>query len=182
MSTASFQQLKAIVIAQSYDDDWYQACREWVVTNIDYSEDLSGVCVCGQTGLHELYTIHNNYTGAYLSPIGSKCINHFGQQSMDDDVDYLRSLLQLSTLSYSQQTFDYARQKEGPLNRKFLQRLLDEDVFEPSGYNDYDSDNDVHFLLRMFNARTDLSDARTRKADVLVRGLVRWSQRELKAM
>lgn len=150
MSTANFPTLVGAVISASVANDWATAKTEWDVTEVEEDPDGDGVCVCGQMGLRSLFTISNRRNGSELFPIGSHCVNQFGEQSLDRSVTVLGDLLRLrQAIRDGKQitlTSDY-------FTRALLEELYDEGAFPANKWNGWDGERDYLFLLDMFNKR-----------------------------
>ena len=78
------------VVSQSMSDTWEDARTEWNICGWkDNGVDCNDWddCVCGHHGIRFAYTIRNLYTGNIIEPVGSKCINLFESEEMDDEID-----------------------------------------------------------------------------------------------
>lgn len=78
--------LEKAVIGASRSDFWEGARYEWYMWDC---EEGSGECVCGQKGLRYLYTIRNKCTQRLLYPIGSVCIDYFGDEKLSTQRKYM---------------------------------------------------------------------------------------------
>jgi hypothetical protein len=168
MAGENFEALRHVVVGSSEADRWDTAVLEWRV--IDLREDSAGegVCVCGQQNLVKLFTIRNSRNGEELFPIGSRCINHFGQQDLDRDVSLLGDLLKLR-----------ASLQEGVrvtltgefFSRAMLEYFYDSNVFFADNWNGGDSESEYLFILKMFNKhdKDSISGPQRRKVNVLLR-------------
>jgi hypothetical protein len=167
MTTANFQALRAAVLASSSADEWATAVHEWEVVEVDEDPALRGVCVCGQTGLHYLFTIRNHRNSATLHPIGSSCVNHFGRADLDREVDVLPKLFKILTASVNGQRITLTSEF---FSRVVLEYLYDGGAFTPDQYNNADGASDYEFLLKMFNKKKkeDITSPQQRKISVLL--------------
>lgn len=163
MTTDSFRSLVAAVVASSKADIWSAAVQEWVVTNVEDDPDQNGVCVCGQTGLGQLFTIKNRLNGVELFPIGSVCVNKFEQADLDRQVTVFAQLLGLRTALREGKevilTSEY-------FSRALLEYFFHEDVFQANKWNGNDAENDYNFLVDMFNKRDKDSLSRKQNAKI----------------
>lgn len=83
------EQLKDTVLARSLTNDWDEArMTEWGVAEYDYNEDGTA-CVCGQEDIKHVFAIRNVRNGNQICPIGSVCINHFGNKTMTESAKIL---------------------------------------------------------------------------------------------
>jgi hypothetical protein len=78
------QQLKDAVIAKSKSKILEEAVLEWSITG-NYDCEDGETCVCGKEHIKSYSDIFNINTREVLTPIGSDCINHFGNQKLKDD-------------------------------------------------------------------------------------------------
>jgi hypothetical protein len=90
METKHLEILKTKVIRLSVGKDWNVAKKEWrgVLKKLAAIED-NEECECTYTPLVFLYEIRNIKNGATMYPIGSKCIKHFGDDALDQDLTCL---------------------------------------------------------------------------------------------
>lgn len=163
MSTASFAALAQAVIASSVGSHWSSAVLEWEVTDVDHDPRRRGVCVCGQTGLADLFTISNLRNGAVLHPIGSTCVNQFGRADLDRQVNVLGDLLRLRLALEAGDGVDLSSRF---FSRALLAYLRDAGVFTPDQWNHGNGDRDYDFLLEMFNKRNKEEITRRQHAKI----------------
>ncbi|OII28860.1 hypothetical protein BIV03_00995 [Curtobacterium sp. MCBA15_016] len=168
MAGENFEALRQVVVGASETDRWDTAVLEWRV--IDLREDAAGegVCVCGQQNLVKLFTIRNSRNGRELFPIGSRCINHFGQQDLDRDVSLLGDLL---TLRAALQDGALVTLTGEYFSRAMLEYFYDNDVFFADAWNGGDSEQEYLFMLKMFNKhdKDAITKPQRRKVSVLLR-------------
>ena len=113
------------------------------------------------------FFIRNIKNGNELYPIGSTCINKFDRDDLDYEVsvyeDMFRLIRAVENSEYIELTSEY-------FSRKLLGYLLDNDAFEPNEYNDFDGENDYHFMLEMFNKRNkdEIYASRQRKINAII--------------
>lgn len=150
MTTGSFDALATAVVGASVASQWAPAVLEWQIVGVEQDPDAGGVCVCGQTGLVQLFTIRNQHNDARLFPIGSKCINQFGRADLDRDVNLLPRLLHLREALDTHQRVDLTSEH---FSRAVLAYLHEQGAFPPDRWNGNDGGNDYQFLLTMFNKR-----------------------------
>jgi hypothetical protein len=82
-----FTQLVREVLPLSTSDDWNIARKEWeIIWKEVWSVDDGITCVCGYVGLVYVYKLRNVLNGNILYPIGSVCIEHFKNDTMDQVV------------------------------------------------------------------------------------------------
>lgn len=165
-------QLVVEVVRNSEGTDWDSAVDEWQVESMEVQTSSSGVCVCGKTGLRYCYVIVNTVNDSRLHPIGSECINHFGNPTMNNEAEFLRRLSDLRALPQWNLTF-YRVKDEKILSRKFIEALHSRDFFTPNRYNGGNGSKDFHFYLKMFNAR-GMSPKQEVKADLITQNL--WTE------
>lgn len=165
MSGHYFGALQKAVVDASRSTSWMGAVGEWEVTGLEEHPQAAGICVCGKTGLLCLYTIHNPVTGETLFPIGSVCVNLFGVDELDADVDVLKRLFQIRTAILAGKTLELTTEY---FSRAVLADLWENGAFPPNDYNRRNGDNDYKFLLDMFNQRHELTVPEEKKVWVLV--------------
>ncbi len=72
------------VIYSSESNKWESAAKEWKV--IYYGEDEGNTCICGKEEIKYISRIFNRFNGNELYPIGSRCINKFKSEEMNEDI------------------------------------------------------------------------------------------------
>lgn len=168
MAGENFEALRYVVVGSSEADQWDTAVLEWRV--IDLREDPAGegVCVCGQQNLVKLFRIQNSRNGEELFPIGSHCINHFGQRDLDRDVSLLADLL---TLRAALQDGVHITLTGEYFSRAMLEYFNDNDVFFADAWNGGDSEGEYLFMVKMFNKhdKDAITGPQRRKVSVLLR-------------
>lgn len=146
--TSQFERLKAAVLAASESRTWQGAVLEWSMAGLQEDPTESGICVCGQQGLVKLFTITNAKNGGVLFPIGSSCIGFFEREDLNEEISILEGLAKLRNALNAREHItldaDY-------FSRKLLNHFHDAGAFTPDFYNDNDGENDLEFLLTMFN-------------------------------
>lgn len=163
MTTDSFRSLVSAVVASSQAGSWRAAVQEWVVTDVEDDPDQQGICVCGQTGLGQLFTIKNRLNGAELFPIGSVCVNKFEQADLDRQVTVFAELLTLRKAIREGKTISLTSEF---FSRALLEYFFHQDVFQPNQWNGQDAENDYEFLVDMFNKRDKDAISTKRKAKI----------------
>lgn len=150
MTTDSFRSLVAAVVGSSRAGSWGSAVREWIVTNVEDDPHQQGVCVCGQTGLGQLFTIKNKLNGAELFPIGSVCVNKFEQEDLNRQVTVFAQLLGLRKAIREGRTITLTSEY---FSRALLEYLFHQDAFQPNQWNGNDGESDYEFMVDMFNKK-----------------------------
>lgn len=89
MVSQKFLILKKIVIEKSEADDWELAKKEWYVFDYEKNNKIKGTCKCTQEDLVHQYRIKNYKNSKELFPIGSRCINHFQEAEMEEQMKRL---------------------------------------------------------------------------------------------
>ena len=87
MASYYYQNLIKSVLEASTTDKWEIAVREWDIVDCQEDEKHLSECVCGKENLRYLFTIRNRKTGISLYPIGSTCIEKFGRDDLDSEVN-----------------------------------------------------------------------------------------------
>ena len=87
MTSYYYQNLIKSVLEASTTDKWEIAVREWDIVDCQEDEKHLSECVCGKENLRYLFTIRNRKTGISLYPIGSTCIEKFGRDDLDSEVN-----------------------------------------------------------------------------------------------
>lgn len=164
MTSANFAALRSTVIAESTAGTWDQALHEWELADLDRDPQGRGICVCGQTGLVDLYTIANRNNGHTLFPIGSSCIHIFGREDLDRNASVLSGLLRLRSAYATGERIELTGKY---FSRAILEHLHDAGVFIPNQWNGGNGRRDYEFLLRMFNKRDKDAITRPQRAKIL---------------
>lgn len=163
MTADSFKSLVSAVIAPSRASSWSAAVQEWVVTDVEDDPDQAGICVCGQTGLGQLFTITNRLNGAVLFPIGSVCVNKFEQEDLDRQVTVFAQLLGLRKSLREGKNITLTSEY---FSRALLEHFFHQDVFQPNQWNGNDGESDYEFMVDMFNKRDKDSISTRQKAKI----------------
>lgn len=158
------------VLANSNSAKFIDAATEWRVVGVAIDDSCSGECICGKEQLKYLFKIRNVYNGNILYPIGSSCIEKFGQQELSSDVKICEQEIKL-----------YQRFKNGEFvkltteffSRRLIEHLFLQNAFPASEYNNQNGENDYEFLVKMFNARTTPTDKQQKKINALIVGPIR---------
>ncbi len=113
------------------------------------------------------YTIKNEENGNELYPIGSTCINKFERDDLNYEVSVYEDMFRLIR---AVENNEYIELNSEYFSRKLLGYLLDNDVFEPNEYNNFDGENDYNFMLEMFNKRNkdEIYGSRKRKINAII--------------
>lgn len=157
MTSDRFEALVRAVVDASVSKTWSVAVDEWRVVELEEDPSGQGVCVCGKTELVRLFTIENEFNGSTLYPIGSVCVNKFGRQELDQQVNVYSDLLRLRNGIRDGERITLTSDW---FSRAALEWLFAEGAFAPNQWNGFDEERDVDFLLEMFNKRN--KDAITR--------------------
>lgn len=134
---------------------WDAARLTWRVTGMSEDDETIGECVCGQTGLRYLYTITDCRTGAELNPIGSDCIEHFGDPELISAASDLADLAALKRVVSVNGVVDLKRD----FTRRRLATLERRRMITPAEFE---------FLVAMFNRRREMTVNQGRWADSLM--------------
>ena len=101
MASYYYQNLIKSVLEASTTDKWEIAVREWDIVDCQEDEKHLSECVCGKENLRYLFTIRNRKTGISLYPIGSTCIEKFGRDDLDSEVNVQLDMYHLVCLLYT---------------------------------------------------------------------------------
>lgn len=134
---------------------WDAARMSWRVSGMSEDVESVGECVCGQTGLRYLYNIADSRTGAELYPIGSDCIEHFGDPELMSAASDLADLAALKRAVMVNGTTDLKRD----FTRRRLATLERRRMITPAEFE---------FLIAMFNRRREMTVNQGRWADSLM--------------
>lgn len=137
----NYEVLKNAVLAKSSSDDFGEASDEWKVVSMYKSKDATAQCVCGQCNLKNLFLLKNAKTNEVLFPIGSSCVNFFGNEQMTKDVLTIKDVSEFRDNCFK----DDSKITLDDLNNNIINYYFGLDAF-----ND---DNDAEFLKKMFRKR-----------------------------
>ena len=143
-------QLRKAVLEASKSDDWDEATQEWELTEVNFDPNGSTDCVCGQRGLHHLYTIANRNTGKELYPIGSDCITLFDNQELN------QAMKDRETLKHLYESFLTNEPVDMSINyfsRRVLKLMQWAGAFDGGYYDDADKVLDI--CLSQFSGRIE---------------------------
>lgn len=150
MSSANFINLQNAVINSSEAAIWKNAVLEWDIADCEEDEELASSCICGKEELRYLFTIQNKMNGNILYPIGSSCIKKFSRSDLNE---YASVNEQLFRLLHAIEKNNFILLSSDYFSRKLLAYLYFNGAFRPTVYNNYNSEKDYEFLLKMFNKR-----------------------------
>lgn len=170
MASYYYQNLIKSVLEASTTDKWEIAVREWDIVDCQEDEKHLSECVCGKENLRYLFTIRNRKTGISLYPIGSTCIEKFGRDDLDSEVNVQLDMYHLVHAIESGERIELTSKY---FSKKLLFALYEEGAFAPNQYNGYDGKNDYQFMLDMYNKRnkSNITEQQHRK----IRGLIAYS-------
>ena len=170
MASYYYQNLIKSVLEASTTDKWEIAVREWDIVDCQEDEKHLSECVCGKENLRYLFTIRNRKTGISLYPIGSTCIEKFGRDDLDSEVNVQLDMYHLVHAIESGERIELTSKY---FSKKLLLALYEEGAFSPNQYNGYDGKNDYQFMLDMYNKRnkSNITEQQHRK----IRGLIAYS-------
>lgn len=171
MTIDSFDMLVQAVTNLSTSAAWALAVNEWDVTQLEEKPAGTGICVCGQTGLVKLFTIRNRLYGSELHPIGSVCVNKFGRDDLDRQIDLFSDLHALRKVILDGGQVSLTSEF---FSRAMLEHFYFSDVFTPDQWNGGDGERDYEFLAKMFNKRIkdSITNAQHRKIYMLLQNKV----------
>jgi hypothetical protein len=75
--------------------EWYKAVLEWSIVSGDEDEEAKSSCICGKENIRYLYKVKNDENGNILFPIGSKCIEKFGRDDLNEIISVKEGLFNL---------------------------------------------------------------------------------------
>lgn len=150
MASSYAENLLKRVVEESNANNWDDAVTEWEVSDAEEDSSASTSCICGKENIRYLYTIRNTENGHELFPIGSRCIQKFGQADLTQATTLYESLFKLRNALANH---EFIELNSTYFNRRLLSYLDDEGVFKPTVYNHQDGHADYRFLLKMFNKR-----------------------------
>lgn len=150
MERNNFEILKERVLELSDSDIWKIAVTEWEITDCEEDETCSSQCVCSQTNLKYLFTIHNLQNNNNLKYIGSTCIKRFGREDLSNETDVIEKLF---ALRHAIEQNKYIELNSNFFSRKLLEYLYNKGAFIETKYNNFNGENDYLFILDMFNKR-----------------------------
>lgn len=148
-----------VVVSQSEADTWNEARKEWCIADChdngcDHDAQW-GDCICGHHNIRFEYRIKNVLNGNIIEPVGSKCINLFQNQDMDDEIKNFESEAKLNDKLTN---FAACLMRAEPVEFKdytvkLLKHLsnIDEDYFY--------SENEKQFILKMRRMKNEPTPA-----------------------
>lgn len=144
------------VIYSSESNTWKSVAREWEI--IGYKRVEEDTCICGKEKIKDVYTIRNRLNGNELYPIGSRCINKFESEEMNEDIHaYEKAFNKISNgISKLKKSV-----KKGE-SIKFTSRLFSEELINYLNKKEILSDSDCQFLLDMRGRRSRNSEQQER--------------------
>ncbi len=131
------------IICSSESNEWKSAAQEWEV--MYYGEVEGTTCICGKEEIKYVSGILNRLNGNELYPIGSRCINKFESEEMNEDIHaYEKAFNKISNgISKLKESV-----KKGE-SIKFTSRLFSEELINYLNKKEILSDSDCQFLLDM---------------------------------
>lgn len=172
MLSANFKKLMNTVLEASESSLWENAVDEWDIFDCEEDPKAETFCVCGQFGLRYLFTIRNRYNGMFIYPIGSTCIKKFGRDDLCDQTDVAEGMFKLL---HAVEENRFLTLSTDFFSRKLLYALYDEGAFEPNRFNNYNAEEDLEFLLSMFNKKD--KNSITQNQQRKIRAIIAYSIR-----
>lgn len=152
------------VINNSESNNWQDAVHEWEIVDCYEDETLLSSCICGKECIKYCYTIKNN-NGNELVPIGSRCINKFDRQDLNDFTTVHEKLF---SLLHAIRDNKFITLSSEYFSRKLIEYLYQNGAFQPSIYNDNTPIKDYNFLIKMFNQKKPPSQQQQKKINALI--------------
>ncbi|WP_342275592.1 hypothetical protein [Spiroplasma endosymbiont of Cantharis lateralis] len=158
------------ILFNSESNEWTDAVIEWEI--LDWEEDINmdSSCICGKENIKYLFKIKNIKNGIILFPIGSRCIEKFEREDLNEIISEKEALFKLLEKVKNN---EFLTLKDSGFNRKLLRYFYDKNVFKANKYNDNDPEKDYNFLVKMFNKRNPPTDKQASK----IRGLITYTIR-----
>ena len=156
------KKLQDAILNGSKSNSIARAIREWSIQDVTVNYANSGVCLCGQRGIHFEYGIVNEKTGVYLYPIGSECIKKFKRGDFSDYASGFEECMRIAESMHHgslcgvwmNPASGFSVDDSTWFSKKLLRFLYKEGCFKATVYNDYDPVNDLEFCIDMFNTGT----------------------------
>ncbi len=163
----NFNALKEIVLEHSESSRWEFAKREWKIADcyVAESADDYGECLCGHSPIKYMFNLENAINGNELFPIGNVCVKAFDVEKLSNAVDIFIAFTSLGERLIKGEDIAF-----GPpdFTRRMIHALHEYDVIKPNKWNENDPENDIAFLLTLFNQRSDPSFRSCRKCNAIM--------------
>ena len=142
------------IICCSVSEKWESAAQEWEI--IGYERVEKDTCICGKEEIKDIYTIRNRCNGNELYPIGSRCINKFKSEKMNEDINVYKKVSDkiFNGISRLRETVDRGE------SIKFNIRLFSKEFIRYLNIKRVLIDSDYQFLLEMLRKRYKRSGER----------------------
>lgn len=161
--------LKEKVLNKSFSKNINIAVEEWSITDFTYLEAGTGICECNNAHLRHLYELTNDITGERLYPVGSVCIERFGNASLSAKLREVEAIHDLIEATVEGKFISLKRNSLGEslFSRKAINFLQSQGCFrEFRGRNNGDT------LLELFNKRK-LTDTQHKQGVAIIMSDVR---------
>jgi len=179
------QILREIVLEHSESPFWSYASKEWACNGMEDGNDeehkeyksASYNCLCTQPNIRWLYSIVNIINGNVLFPIGSCCISKFENPGLQDTATIYKNLRKTLSNIRNHQPKDFYNVKKIFSHENTLHNLFTMGAFVPTCYNRGNPIEDLNFMIRMFDLRSEPSIKQQNKIDVIInKYLLPWLQ------
>lgn len=167
MGSSYYDNLIKSVTDKSESKGWEGAVSEWEVFDCEEDDDVESSCICGKENIKYLFTIRNIINNNKLYPIGSSCIKKFNRTDLNEVIAVKESMFKLL---HEIQKNTYISLSSEFFSRNLLKALYEEGAFKPNKYNEFDSENDYKFMLKMFNKKNENSI--TESQNKKIRGII----------
>lgn len=153
------------VIEASESKDWESAVTEWEIEDCEEDPKHESCCLCGKEDLRFLFTIQNRINGNELYPIGSRCIQKFDRDDLDEITSIHEALFKLLHALRDRERIELTKDF---FSRKLLNYLYNQGAFKATPYNRNDGYNDYCFMMDMFNRRSPMTPNQQRKVNAII--------------
>ncbi|QEH61965.1 hypothetical protein SCHIN_v1c07700 [Spiroplasma chinense] len=156
---SKFSILKERVLELSEEKkDFNKALLEWEFVNSGVDYGMNSNCICTQENIKYLNEIKNNLNGNKLEPIGSVCINKFGNSEWNDILNKYELIVRWkSSLKkgvipkfFIRDANDKIINNKNFFSRKFIKFLYNDKAFESDGDN-WSGKSKFEFMTKMFD-------------------------------
>lgn len=97
VGSAGVSELIQRALALSRARVWREASAEWAIIGASDREYPDGTCECGHPNIRYEYVVGNGVTGAVIDPVGSSCVQRFGNQEMRNYIREYEEMAKLRT-------------------------------------------------------------------------------------
>ena len=151
MSQTVRKSLETAVLQASQAETWGQATKEWSEVSLIFNGVSKSNCVCGNA-IKYAYEVFNQLTGRRLFPIGSDCVRHFRNISLEEQLEQEeKALKKLDHLTRKIERKEPIKVNKNDFDQSLLDWLWQKGAFKADRGNHFQPQKDYDLFVDVFN-------------------------------